>query len=355
VKACRYLSGGYVADQAPFSRSQLYRWQKGEQLERKERAGKLLPEMTVENAAKTIGTFPHFGGRKGQAYMDYHQKGHLGQKDYDKIKRNVRRLFMQEVDRRRLFPAKGFYDHVRPAGVGHIWAEDFTELAVEGLTFKLALLLDVFDGYYLGAAVERRATARLVGYPVEQAQQRTGGEGPREFLLSDNGTQYISEEHGRLLTSAQIVQRRIPACVPQYNGTAEGGMREFKSVFYNVWEARKREGADEGKSLLERVQAAMEETVRLINETIPRPRLGCVTPADVHYGRKHVKQREVQNYRDKEEARRDVPPWQRSYWEVLKSGLGIEEMSHGELLTKAAFFCRKPLRRIAQRNRECVG
>jgi transposase InsO family protein len=344
-----------ILKQGCFSRTQLYRWLRGEQLERKERAEKLLPETTVENAAKTIGAFPHFGGRKGQAYMDYHEKGHLGQKDYDKIKRSVRRLFMHEVDRRRLFPAKGFYDHVRPAGVGHIWAEDFTELVVEGVSFKLALLLDVCDGYYEGAAVARRATARLVGTPVEQALQRTGGRGPAQFLLSDNGTQYISEEHGRLLTSAQIVQRRIPACVPQYNGTAEGGMREFKSVFYNVWERRKREAADEEKSVLDRVRAAVEETVRLMNEVIPRPFLGGVTPADVHYDRKHVKQREVEEYRQKEEARRDVPPWRRSYWEVLKSGLGLEEMSSGELLTKAAFFCRKPLRRIAQRNRECVG
>ena len=340
--------------QTCFSRSQIYRWMEG-QLERKKRAGKVLPEKTVENAASVIVTYPHFSGRKGQDYMLYHQSGLIGEKAYDRIKKNVRRLLLEEAGRRKLFGEKAYYEHVRPEKVGEIWAEDFTDLVVEGRTFKAALLLDVFHQYYLGAAVGYRATAALVGRPVDQALRANEGRGPKRFLLSDNGRQYISQEHGELLTSVEIVQRRIPACVPQYNGSAEGGMREFKSVFYNVWERRKREGADEEKSLLRRVEAAVAETVRLMNEWIPRPCLGGVTPADVHCGRKTHKQRQVREYRETEEARRDVAPWQRSYWEILKSGIGLEEMASGELLTKLAFFGRKPLRRIAQRNRECVG
>jgi hypothetical protein len=35
----------------------------------------------------------------------------------------------------------------------------------------------------------------------------------------------------------------------------------------------------------------------------------------------------------------DVPPWNRSYWEVLKSGLKAHQMSNTELLTKLDFFC----------------
>jgi transposase InsO family protein len=337
-----------------FSRSQIYRWMEG-QLERKNRARKVLPEKTVENAASVIAAYPHFSGRKGQDYMLYHECGLIGEKAYDRIKKSVRRLLLEEAGRRELFGEKAFYEHIRPEKVGEIWAEDFTELVVEGRTFKAALLLDVFDQCYLGATVGRCATAALVGRPVDQALRANGGRGPKRFLLSDNGSQYISEEHGDLLTSAQIVQRRIPACVPQYNGSAEGGMREFKSVFYNVWERRKREGADKEKSLLSRVEAAVAETVQLLNESIPRPCLGGVTPADVHCGRKEEKQKQVREYREAEQARRDVAPWQRNYWKILKSGLGLAEMTSGELLTKLAFFGRKPLRRIAQRNRECVG
>ena len=314
-----------------------------------------MPEETVENAARVIATFPHFSGRKGQDYMLYHRLGLIGEKAYDRIKKNVRRALLDEAGRRKLFGEKAYYEHMRPEKVGEIWAEDFTDLVVEGCTFKVALLHDVFDHYYLGDAVGLRATAALVGRPVNQALKAAGGRGPEKFLLSDNGSQYCSDEHGRLLTSAEIVQRRIPTCVPQYNGSAEGGMREFKSVFYNVWERRKREGADEEKNLLLRVKAAVAETRHLLNETIPRPCLGGVTPADVHHGRQETRQRELREYRQEEEARRHVPPWRRSYWTVLKSGLGLAAMATGELLTKLAFFGRKPLRKIAQRNRECVG
>jgi len=338
-----------------FSRSQLYRWQRGKQLERKARESKAVPEATVEAAAAVVARFPHFGGRKGQAFMLYHELGYIGMRAYDRIRQNVKRLLSQAVSQRGLIPGREFYEHIRAEKVGEIWAEDFTDVTVEGATFKAAVLLDTYDTYYLGSAVDGRATAALVGRPVDQALEKTGGKGPEKFLLSDNGSQYISDVHGRLLTSAEIVQRRIPACVPQYNGCVEGGMRELKSVFYNVWERRVREGADEEKSLLERVEAALDETVRLMNEEIPRPSLGGVTPADVHNGKREAKRQEIRAYRERESSRCDVPPWIRSYWEVLKSAVNVEQMTARELLTKLAFFCRRPLRRIARQNLEYVG
>ena len=325
-----------------FSRSQLYRWHWGMQLERKARESRPVLEATVEAAATVVARFPHFGGRKGQAFMLYHELGYIGMRAYDGIKRNVKRLLGQEVSGRKLLPGREFYEHVRAEKVGEVWAEDFTDVTVTGGTFKVALLLDTYDSYYLGAAVDCRATAALVGRPVEQALEKTGGKGPEKFLLSDNGSQYISEAHGRLLTSADILQRRIPACVPQYNGCVEAGMRELKSVFYNVWERQVRESADEEKILPERVEAALDETVRLMNEEIPRPSLGGVTPADVHNGNQEAKRQEIQAYRARESSRRDVPPWTRSYWQVLKSAVNVGQMSSGEPLTKLAFSARDP-------------
>ena len=339
-----------------FSRTQLYRWGKGEQLVRKEQVPKVIAEMTVENVAGVVVTYPHFGGRKGQAYLLYHRLGYVGMKVYERIKWQVKRLLVQVVAQRNLhLPSPGFYEHIRATRPGEIWGEDFTDVTVECRNFKVAVALDTYDEYYLGAAVALRATTALVARPIEQALAKTGGKSPEKFLLSDNGSQYISEEHEELLTSTEIVQRRIPACVPQYNGCVEGGMRQLKSVFYNVWERRARERADEEKNLLERVSAALDETVSLLNESIPRPFLGGVTPADVHHGRGDVKRPEIQAYRESESRRRDIPPWTRNYWDVLKSGLKLEQMSSSELLTKLDFFCRRPLRRIAQRNQECVG
>jgi len=159
--------------------------------------------------------------------MLYHKLGYVGMKIYDRIKRQVKRLLVQEVTQRKLLlPAPGFYEHVRPEKSGEIWGEDFTDVTVEGRTFKVAVVMDTHD-YYPGKAVDCRATAALVGRPIGQALQKTDGKGPEKFLLSDNGSQYISAAHGRLLTSAEITQRRIPACVPQYNGCVEGGMRQL--------------------------------------------------------------------------------------------------------------------------------
>ncbi len=337
-----------------FSRSQLYRWRQGRQLERKERQHKVVAQTTVAKAAALVAMFPHLGGRKGQAYMLYHEWGYLGMRAYDRIRWNVKRVLVQAVSERKLLPGREFYEHVRAEKVGEIWAEDFTEVTLEGSTFKAAVLLDAYDSYYLGWAVAARATAELVRRPVNQALEKDG-KGPGKFLLSDNGSQYISEAHEQLLTSAEIVQRRIPSCIPQYNGCVEGGMRELKSVFYNVWERRIREGADEGKILLERVEASLRETVRLMNEEIPRPSLGGVTPADVHSGQQQARRRQLEEYRKAECSRRDVPPWGRKYWDVLKSAVDAAQMTSGELLTKLAFFCSSPLRRIARRNRDCVA
>jgi transposase InsO family protein len=352
---CKRLSEDRVMSLSRFSRSQLYCWRQGQQLERKERQPKVVAEATVANVAAVVVKFPHLGGRKGQAFMLYHELGFIGMRAYDRIRWNVKRLLAQGVSERKLLPGREFYEHVRAEKVGEIWAEDFTEVTVEGRTFKAAVLLDTYDSYYLGWAVDYRATSALVRRPVDQALEKTGGTGPEKFLLSDNGSQYVSEAHERLLTSAEIVQRRIPACVPQYNGCVEGGMRELKSVFYNVWEQRVREGTDEGKDLLERVQAALGETIRLMNEEIPRPSLGGVTPADVHNGRQEAKRRQLQKYRDTESSRHDIPPWTRSYWEVLRSAVNVAQMTSAELLTKLSFFCSSPLRRIARRNRECAA
>jgi transposase InsO family protein len=287
--------------------------------------------------------------------MHYHELGYAGQKRYDKIKTQVKRVLVQEVSRRKLTSSpRESFEHERAKKPGEIWAEDFTEVTVEGATFKVAVVIDTFNQHYLGGEANDRPTVALVAAPLKQALEKTGGKGPAKCLLSDHGTQYRSVAHQTLLTSAEIVHRLIPACVPQYNGCIEGGMRDLKSIFYNVWERRKRRGADEGKSLCERVRAALVETIALLNESIPRPSLGGVTPVDVQAGRKEVKRKEIQAYCAREKSR-PVSPWKRSYWDVLKSGVAVAEMTDGELLTKLAFFGRRPLRRIAKLNRECVG
>ncbi len=336
------------------SLSQIYQWRQAVS-DRKKRKPKVLAEQTVENAAEVIAAYPHFSGRKGQAYMLYHELGFIGMKAYDGIKKNVKRLLCQEASTRQDGPGKEYYEHVRPTGIDEIWAEDFTELRVCGVAFKAALLIDVFSQYLLGVSVAMRATAALVAEPVNQALAFNNGQGPAKFLLSDNGKQYISEEHGRLLDSVEIVQKRIPSCKPQYNGAVECGGKEFKNIFYNIWERREREGSDKEKNLTERVRLAVVETAGILNHEIPRPSLDGVAPVDVQQGREVARKAEVERYREGELAKKDPPPWKRKYWDVLKTGVGTSMMNTKELLTKLAFFFPRPLRRIAQLNQEVWG
>lgn len=354
IKEESRLSLDQIVGRCCFCRSRIYRWRQGE-LERKPREPKPIPEQTVESAALVIATYPHFSGRKGQAYMIYHRLGYIGMAAYDAIKKNVKRLLIQEAANRNVGSDRTAYEHIRPVQVGEIWAEDFTELKVCGYIFKAALLIDVFDQYKLGVAVALRATATLVAEPVKQALAANDGQGPKQFLLSDNGTQYVGDEHEQLLSTADIVHRLIPACVPQYNGWVECEVKEFKNVFYNVWEKHEREEADKGKTLLDRVRGAAAETARQLNEVIPRPCLGGVTPADVHFGRQASKKEHNKKYLEEEKNKQNTQPWTRSYWDVLKAGLDLKVMTAKEVLTKLSFFSLRPLRRIAKLNMEGVG
>jgi len=338
------------------SRSQVYKWHGAATLDRKVRSPKALDEEVIENTAGVVAMFPHFGGVKGQAFMLYHGLGLIGQKAYDGIKKKVRRVLSQEVSQRKDLPSVCEpYEHIRPEGVGQIWAEDFTELVVEHVSFKFALLIDVFSQYILGRALARRATEGLVAIPVKQALVQNGNRPPEKFLLRDNGSQYESDKHNQLLEAHQIVGRHIPSCTPQYNGSVECGGKEFKNVFYNVWERRQTNVTDKEKTLDERVEEAVAETVHLLNFEIPRPVLGGVTPFDVQSGSQVQRQREIAAYREHQAARETPPPLSRPLWDIVKGGVQAELMSTKELLTKLAFFGMRPLRRVAKLNREVWG
>jgi transposase InsO family protein len=347
VSSCNRLNQEQVISQCQFSRSLIFEWRR-EIKDRKERERKRISQETVQNTVKAIMDYPHMGGRKGQGYMIYHCLGYISMSAYDGVKKSVRRLLVQEVVKQKLLPARTQYHHEKPQDIHEIWAEDFTDLIVYGRVFKLALLIDVASDYYLGVAVAKRASALLVEKPVEQALEKNNGNGPKKFLLSDNGSPYVSDEHGRLLEKAHIVQKRIPACIPQYNGSIECGVKEFKNVFYNVWAELEKEDPDKEKSLISRVENAVNQTAYVMNYVIPRPCLHGVTPADVQEGRRNAKIEANQEYVRTEQEKPNPPPWEKSYWEVIKEAMGLEKLSGLELLTKFSFFSRRPLRTITK-------
>lgn len=372
LKSSRYLNRYQLIKESHYSRSQFYTWLNSGIdgiSDRKARESKPVSEDVVKRCVAVIGAYPHFGARKGQCYMIYHQLGYMSQHLYKRIKAMVKRLIFQEVSRRHLLPARTSYRHERAHAAGEIWAEDFSQIRVCGELFYVGLVMDVAISYYLGAASSRRPDDQMVQIPIEQALELNNGRGPKRFLLSDNGPQYVKTRHGDLLEKLEIVQKRIPSCQPEYNGSIECGIKEFKNVFYNVWahmetenEVRKTsEGVNEEvqsreKSLLERVQLAVAETVGKMNDEIPRPTLGGVTSADARKGIA-LERREInRTYLEKEREKKEVmKPWNRKDWSVIKEQLFNGDVSNLELLTMFCFFLKRPLRKLANLGCKVLG
>jgi transposase InsO family protein len=358
LSVSRYLNRYQLIKESCYSKSQLYLWLKHGVRERKVRECKPVCESVVKRTIDVIREYPHFGASKGQCYMIYHQLGYIPQHLYKSLKKMVKRLVSQEVSNRKLLPERTSYEHERPGKPGEIWAEDFTCLHACGKKFYAALVIDVALPHYLGATVSIRPDDEMVKAPVDQALKLTGGKGPERFLISDNGPQYVSTRHGNFLDKLDIIQKRIPSCKPEYNGSIECGIKEFKNVFYNVW--AKVEGNDvkdlEEDELLMCVQLAINETIRRMNEEIPRPSLKGVTPADVLKGIAEERREINRKYLEKEQGSKEViEPWNRNDWKFVKKHLFKGTISNLELMTKFCFFLKRPLRQLAKLGWEVLG
>lgn len=359
LKYSRYLNRYQLIKESSYSKSQFYKWlESGIDgiAERKIRECKPVSQEVVKGAVDVIWQYPHFSGTKGQSYMIYHQLGYIAQHQYKSIKKIVKALIFQEVSTRQLLPKRTYYKHERAHFRDEIWAEDFTELRVYGEKFYGALVMDVAMSYYLGGTARGRPDDQMVETPVKQALELTGGQGPKRFLLSDNGPQYVSTRHGEFLDKRDIIQKRIPSCKPEYNGSIECGIKEFKNVFYNVWAQREKNEVAKEKPLLQRVQLAFAETLQKMNEEIPRPNLKGVTPFDVRTGIGRERIEINRKYLEKEQGSKEViEPWNRKDWGFVKKHLFKGTISNLELMTKFCFFLKRPLRKLAKLGWEVLG
>ena len=362
LSVCRYVNRYELIKESCVSKSQLYVWLKEGVVERKARECKPVSKDVVKNALDVIWKYPHFSGLKGQCYMTYYQLGYMPQHLYKKLKKMVKRLISQEVSNRKLLPERKSYDHEGAQNPGEIWAEDFTVLRLFGKKFYAALVIDVAMPYYLGATASLRADDAMVQTPVDQALKLTGGKGPKRFLISDNGPQYVGTRHGDFLEKQEIIHKRIPSCQPEYNGSIECGIKEFKNVFYNVWANSMLKISDAAKlnekELLVYVQLAINETIGRMNEEIPRPGLKGITPADVLKGIAEKRREINRKYLEMEQGKKEViEPWNRKDWAMVKKHLFNLNgtISNLELMTKFCFFLKQPLRKLANLEHEVLG
>ena len=55
-----------------------------------------------------------------------------------------------------------------------------------------------------------------------------------------------------------------------------------------------------------------------------------------------------------EQEKPSLPPWAKSYWEVVKEAMGLKKRSGLDLLIKFCLFCRRPLRQITKLGLEAI-
>lgn len=335
------------------SKTIVYEWLKGLR-ERRQRKVKLINEAVAASAMQVILKYPHLGGSKGQAYLIYHRLGYIPRHVYQSLKKVVGRVLFQQVCALNLLPRPSVYEHERPTAVNEIWAEDFTKVSVLGFNYPVAVVEDVFSTKYLGSCVQLRENSQLVGQPVEMAVKANNNAGPDKFLIADNGSQYTSDAHGRLLAKHEIVQKHIPVGKPQYNGTVECGMRDIKSVFYNVFSQNDlkefapvdMDVTDKRKKLLEKVALSVNESLRILNEELPRPAFGGITPNDIHAGIGAEKKMANVEYLKNEQIKENGCHWSKSKYDLAKEVLEQMHFSKKELLIKHCFFQKNAFRRI---------
>ena len=353
--ALQSLSNRELLGETVHSASIVYEWLKGPQ-ERKEREVTLVAEWVAVKAIQVILQYPHFGGAKGQGYMIYHRLGYIPRHIYQRLKKAAGRVVFQQAYAQNLLPKPSGYEHERPDDVNKIWAEDFTTVTLLGLSYPAAVVEDVFSKKYLGNCVQLRQNSELVARPIEMAIKENSNAGPEQFLLSDNGSQYVSDAHDNLLAKHDIVHKLIPACRPQYNGSIECGMRDIKSVFYNVFAKNDlkefalmdTDPSAERKKLLDKISLSLQESIRRLNDEIPRPALGGVTAEDVYSAVAEEKRKLNAEYLEKEQMKEKVNRWSKSEYELVKEVLKKKQLSKKELLIKLYFFQKNPLRRISK-------
>jgi hypothetical protein len=92
-----------------------------------------------------------------------------------------------------------------------------------------------------------------------------------------------------------------------------------------------------------------------MNFEIPRPCLKGVTPNDVQKG---VAKQQIEcnrKYLEQEQQRKEVKPWTKTTWELVKDILFEIGLSDLELMTKFCFFLKRPLRKLPDLSPEVLG
>ena len=119
-----------------------------------------------------------------------------------------------------------------PTGPGQVWVADITYIAVPNGFAYLACILDVYLRKIVGWSLSKRIDARLTLCVLKQALETYPPE-PGWIHHSDRGSQYLADEHVKLVAAAGGRTSCSDKACPQDNAFMESFFKTLKAE--EVW------------------------------------------------------------------------------------------------------------------------
>ena len=281
----------------------------------------IIPEEEVMAALMLILANPTLGAVKGALQLIEEKKSIISPSFYHELKMIVEDALRVEVhkrndenevlknqkDRRQQSPEK--YQHERPTQVHEIWATDFTQIDILGMSFVLCVIYENYSQAYLALEVALSADAELAKKTFLKAV-KFAGTTPKKFLLSDNGSQFIGHDFTEVLAQINVIHKLTPPGQPWYNGALESGNQVLKDIIrvflaFAFAEDPKLSRADQSEAdVMDSLKKACLQAQEKLNEIIPRAR-HKTTPQAVLQGVAKARVSDNENYiRDQKQLRK---------------------------------------------------
>lgn len=148
-----------------------------------------------------------------------------------------------------------------------VWVSDFTEIKVQGVSYYLCVILDLFSRKVVSYRVHYQKNSNLIINTFKDAFRLRNE--PKELLFhSDQGAEFASHEFQNLLKTLHITQSVSQPGVPYDNAVIES----FYSVIKRE-EIHKRDYLD-----FEDLKCSISDYIEFYNNYRPHRTLGNLTP-----------------------------------------------------------------------------
>jgi transposase InsO family protein len=249
----------------------------------------IIPEKEIQATLMQILDNPTLGCFKGALQLIEEKKSIISAGFYNELKHLLEENLQNEIHKRkdkneilenqlkRSQTSENNYEHYQPTKVHEVWSTDFTEISVLGMRFIICVIYENYSQAYLALEVSLSADAELAKKTFLRAVE-FAGKTPDNFILSDNGSQFIGSEFTGLIEKMEVIHKLTPPGQPWYNGALESGNQVLKNTicvllaFAFADEPKLSRAQQDEEDIMQSLEQACLLAQQKINEKIPRRR-----------------------------------------------------------------------------------